>query len=359
MRDITFAVGPVEMGERTLKVGGQQPPYFRTAAFSQQMQRAETDFLALVGAPEGSRAVFLSCSGTGGMEAAVSGLLTTSDRALVIEGGSFGKRFSELCAFHGIPYEPVTLAPGEPLTKERLALAEGGRFSALLVNLCETSTGVLYDLDLLHRFCDRHGLFLIVDAVSALIADELDMHACGADAVITASQKALAAAPGIAPLALAPRALERVRRIAPKSYYLDLRHALSDGERGQTPFTPSLSVLLQLFERLEALQNGGMQQERAAMHALAEDFRARIAAYPLAVATTALSNAVTPVRPTNGASAYAIFETLMRDYGISVCPNGGELRDTLFRVGHMGALAKADNDLLFQALSDMQRRALL
>ena len=355
---ITFTAGPVEMDGDTLAIGAQPLPYFRTAAFSKLMLTAEADFLRLAGAPQQSRAVFLSASGTAAMEAAVMSVLAPDDRALIVSGGSFGKRFCDMCTFHSIPCDELPLPTGAPLTADKLGAHGDPRHTALLVNLHETSTGTLYDIDLIAAYCKRHGLLLIVDAISAFIADPFDMSAHGIDVLITSSQKALACAPGVSLMALSPRALERVQRNQPKSYYLDLKRALMDGERGQTPFTPAEAVLMQLFSRLAALQNGGIQRERQHMRALALDFRERIKALPYTIATQSPSNAVTPLTPANGASAHTIFQTLMNEYHIYVCPNGGALRDTLFRVGHMGSLTLEDNQRLIDALADMQRRNL-
>ncbi|MDD3335627.1 MAG: aminotransferase class V-fold PLP-dependent enzyme, partial [Eubacteriales bacterium] len=175
MKDcLLFTVGPVQMDPKIREIGAQQPPYFRTEMFSSFLLDAEERFLALLHAPEGSRAVFLSSSGTGGMEAVVDGLLDQNDRALVIDGGSFGHRFVELCGLHGIATEVLSLSPGERLTEERLNAAPTTGLTALLVNLHETSTGTLYELPMLSRYCKSHGLLLLIDAVSAFIADEID-----------------------------------------------------------------------------------------------------------------------------------------------------------------------------------------
>lgn len=358
-RYLLFTAGPVAMSEEILEIGREQPPYFRTEAYSAFMQEAERRFLRLLTAPEGSRAVFLNASGTGAMEAAVAGLLTPDDRALVIDGGSFGRRFAQLTAFYGIPTETLSLAFGQRLTEERLNAVCADGLTALLVNLHETSSGTLYDLGLLSRYCDAHGLLLIVDAVSAFIAEALDMSACRADAVLTASQKALACAPGIAPLALSPRGLERMKCVPSKCYYLNLQEAFENAKRGQPPFTPAESVMMQVAARLEGLMDGGMERERAQMARRAEAFRARITDLPFTLVSQSPSNAVTAISPRAGVSAHGIFETLMNDYHICVCPNGGAQRDTVLRVGHMGALTDEDYERLFAALNDLQGRKLL
>jgi aspartate aminotransferase-like enzyme len=290
------------------------------------------------------------------MEAVVLNVLGDGDRVMVVNGGSFGARFCKICAVHGLPHGEVRPDAGRQVREGDLAPFDGQGYTALLVNKHETSTGVLYDMALLADFCHRNGMLLLVDNISSFLADEFDMAALGADVMIAGSQKALACAPGVSVVAMGPRALERVARNRPKTFYLDLRAALADGERGQTPFTPAVGVLLQIHARLKRIAaTGGAASEVERTRALAEDFRARIRGLPLEVASEAPSNAATPLHPTGGRSAYGIFEELKAHHGLWVCPNGGALRDRIFRVGHMGALTMADHVALIEALAEVLR----
>lgn len=354
---LNFTVGPVQSDERICALGANQVPYFRTPEFSEVMLENERLFLKFAGAPEGSRAVFLTGSGTAGMEAAVMNTLDASDKAIVVDGGSFGHRFVKLLEVHGIEHTAIALEAGSALAEEDLAPFAGAGYTALLINLCETSTGVVYDLGMVADFCRREGLFLIVDAVSAFLTEAIDMAAAEVDVLITGSQKALAVPPGISVLALAPSALERVQRIDPHCMYFDLKDALKNGERGQTPFTPAVGILLQINERLRQIDEMGVQAELDRVAALAADFRRRIADLPFTMFPQAPANAVTALY-TGDISAKAIFAELKDNYGMWICPNGGAMAETVFRVGHIGALTPADNEALVNALLDMQSRGL-
>ena len=142
-----FTIGPVEMFPDTLEVRSRQVPYFRNAAFSQVVFESCDMIQKLMGAEEGARTILLTSSGTGAMEATVMNCLGTDDHALVINGGSFGARFCQILERHHVPFDSVDLASGEALVADRLAPYEGAGFTALLVNLDETSTGQLYDLE--------------------------------------------------------------------------------------------------------------------------------------------------------------------------------------------------------------------
>ena len=194
---LNFTVGPVMCSDEVCAVGGEQVPYFRTSDFSNIMFENEQLMLKFAKAPEGSRVAFMTNSSTGSMEAVVMNCFDGSDKVLVIDGGSFGHRFVELCEIHEIPHTILHLSYGQKLTKERLYDYDGQGFSGLLVNIDETSTGVLYDAEMLGEFCKKNDIFYVCDCVSAFLADPFNMARCGADVMITGSQKVLACPPGI------------------------------------------------------------------------------------------------------------------------------------------------------------------
>lgn len=357
---INFSVGPVQISPEIARLGAEPVPYFRTPDFSGLMLENERLLKKMMGAAEDARAVFLTGSGTAAMDAAVNGLFTKADKLLIVCGGGFGHRFCEISEAYGIPYDAIQLENGKPLTAEHLKAYEQGGYTGFLVNMHETSTGVLYDMNLIGDFCRRNHLVLVVDAISAFLADPLSMEEIGADVVLTGSQKALAVPPGVSMLVLSARAVERVYNNQPACYYLSLKAALKNGERGQTPFTPAVGILIQINARLNQIDAVGVQTERERIAGIARDFRARIRKYPLRMFSEAPSNAVTSLAPVSPeVSAYEIFQVLKEEYNIIVCPNGGDLAEKVFRVGHLGNLTIGDNDALFAALDDLVRRGIL
>ena len=354
---INFTVGPVQSSDTVRAIGAENVPYFRTAEFSDVMLENERLMLKFAGAPDGSRAVFITGSGTASMEATVMNLLMPEDRALVVNGGSFGARFCKICEIHGVPHDEIRLEAGHKLRDEDLTTeCREKKYTAFLVNKHETSTGVHYDMGLIGRYCKEQGLLLIVDNISSFLCDEFNMAETGADVMITGSQKALACPPGVSVIVLSPRALERVTVNDPKCMYFNLKDALSNQARGQTPFTPAVGTLLQINARLKEIDAaGGVAVEIDRAKELAEYFRNRIMDLPLEIVSESLSNAVTPLHPTNGMSAYDIFLKLKDEHGIWICPNGGEMKDKIFRVGHMGCLTEADYDTLLSALKEVMQ----
>ena len=208
-------------------------------------------------------------------------------------------------------------------------------------------------------FCKKNGIFLVVDAISSFLADDFDMNKLGVQVMITGSQKALACPPGVSVIVLSDEAVKRVEARDVKCMYLNLKSALKNGERGQTPFTPAVGTLRQINARLREIEAaGGVESETKKIAELAQDFRAKIKGLPLEIVSESMSNAVTPLHPLN-VSAYDVFMTLKDEYGIWICPNGGEMKETIFRVGHIGALTKEDNTTLVNAFKDLQKRGLL
>ena len=352
---LNFTVGPVMSSEAVRAIGAEQVPYFRTAEFSELMFENERLVKKFAKASDDSRVAFITGSGSAGMETAIMNTLTAKDKAIVVNGGSFGHRFVELCELHEIPFTEIKLETGKALKPEHLAPLDGQGYTTFIVNKHETSTGVHYDMQLISEFCKRNNLFLIVDSISSFLADPFDMMALDADVMITGSQKALACPPGISLLVLSQKALQRVEQTKCMCQYLDLKIALKNAERGQTPWTPAVGILRQINQRLREIdENGGVDAEVRRTAELAEYFRDQIKDLPFEIVSESLSNAVTPLRPLT-ASAYDIFLKLKDEYGIWICPNGGELKDIVFRVGHIGALTKDDYDQLVGAFRDLKK----
>lgn len=356
---LNFTVGPVMCSEKVCSVGGEQVPYFRTPEFSKLMLENERLMLEFSKAPKGSKAVFMTNSSTGSMEAVVMNCFSSVDKVLVIDGGSFGHRFVELCEIHDVPHVVLKLNHGQRLSRERLYEYDNQGFTGLLVNIDETSTGVLYDADMIGGFCKKNHLFYVCDCVSAFLADDYDMERCGANVMITGSQKVLACPPGISIIVLDPEAVERVCSRKVKSMYFNLADVLKNMERGQTPFTPAVGILRQINTRLREIEEtGGADAEIDRVAAQAKDFREKIKCLPFELVSESPANGVTSVHPTS-ANAYRIFEILKDEYDIWICPNGGDLKETVFRVGHIGHLSHEDNTTLIKAFIDLQNRGLL
>ena len=356
---LNFTVGPVMIDQDILDEASKQLPYFRTEEFSEIMFDNEKLVKEFVNADADYRVIFNTTSSTGSMEAAIINSFVSTDKILLINGGRFAERFAEIMKLYNLNYNEIKLNPGEALRAEKLDEYRNLGYTALVVNVHETSTGVRYDLDMLAKFVQEEGLYFVVDAVSSFLADPIDVQTHCIDVMITGSQKALACPPGISIMVLSKEAVKRAIDINPKCLYLNLKRALDYANRGQTPFTPAVGTLLQINKRLNNIKvNGGAESEINHVRSIALDFREKIKDLPLEIVSESLSNACTPLHPLN-ANARDIFDILKNEYGIWVCPNAGELSSKVFRVGHMGALSFKDNDILVASLKDLKKRNLI
>ena len=344
-----FTPGPVKMSEEILQVGAKQTPYFRNSEFSDVTFTCENGLLEMVNAPEGSKVIFLTASGTAGMESAVMNLLNKNDNALVVNGGGFGARFVDICATHAIPHTNFKVKNTNLTDIENLAPDEN--YTALVVNAHETSVGHLYNLDAMGEYAIKNDMLYIVDAISMLVTDPLDMQQSNIDVVIVGSQKGLALPPGLSMVILAPKAIKKLQDI--NSLYFNFKDYLKNGERGQSPYTPAVTIMLQLHARLNQIKKrGGVTQSIANAKEVANYFRQSIKALPLKEHTPYMPNAMTTLSPTDGKSAMDIVNDLEKKYKVMVCPNGGSERDSVFRVSHMGEMTKEYTDILIDALHD-------
>ena len=292
---LNFTVGPVMSSDVVRSIGAEQVPYFRTPEFSEILLENERLIKEFANAESDARVVFITGSGTASMEAAVMNVFDLDDKVLVVNGGSFGHRFVELCQIYEIPYEEIKLDMGKALTREQLYQYDQKGFTGFLVNIHETSTGVHYDIEMISEFCKANGIFLVVDAISSFLADEFNMAKLGVQIMITGSQKALACPPGVSVIVISPEAVDRIESRNVKCMYLNLRSALKNGERGQTPFTPAVGILRQINARLKEIKTaGGVSSEIARIESIANDFREKIKNLPFEICSEAMSNAVTP-----------------------------------------------------------------
>ena len=214
---LNFTIGPVMSSEEVLKIGGEQTPYFRNDEFSQVMLENERLMKEFVYADDESRVVFITGSGTAAMEATIMNVFKEDDKVLIVNGGGFGQRFVDLCQLHDVSYDEVKLDFGCDITKETLNSYSDKGYTGFLVNICETSSGIYYNLDLISEFCNQNNIFLVVDAISSFLANPLNMIEQKIDVVITGSQKALACPPGISVIVLSKNALKRVNNNKCKS----------------------------------------------------------------------------------------------------------------------------------------------
>lgn len=344
-----FTIGPAQMYQHTIEVRSKIVPYFRTSEFSELMFENIRLIKKSMDAEQDSEVIFLTASGSGAMEATIMNCFNQKDKLLIISGGTFGERFEKICRIHSIPYESIKLGQDEQLTKEHFKCYDNRGFTGLLVNLHETYTGQLYNIEIIHDFCKKNNLYLVVDAISTFLCDEYHMKKYNISATIISSQKGLCLAPGLSMVVLNHAMVDKINQNEVQSLYFDFKDYLLNIKRGQTPYTPCVGILFELNDMLNFIDKQGVENRVKEVKDRCDYFRSKIKGFPVHLPPFPLSNAITPIRFEKNI-AMEFFQYLKDNKGIMVNPVGGELGKSSIRVAHIGDLHFDDYDLLLKEM---------
>ena len=300
----------------------------------------------------------LTASGTGGLEAALVNVLSPGDHVLAVCTGHFGQRWADIARAFGATVTQLDVPWGEAFRPAAVesALREHADIRLLLTTHNETSTGVLNDLaplaGMLRRMGGRRPLWL-VDAVSSLGAVDLPMDAWGCDLVISASQKAWMAPPGLALVGVSRRAWDWMEQARCPRFYWDLRTARAHAAKGQTPYTPAVSTLFGLRVALRRMAEEGLPAIVERHQLLAEQTRAGLRALGLRLlaADRCASPTLTAVCMPEGTSALEVKRRLWSEHAIAVAAGMGTMKDEILRIAHMGYCTTADIDDVLLSLA--------
>jgi aspartate aminotransferase-like enzyme len=340
--------GPVPVAQPVLEAMAWPMINHRGPEFAELLARLERGMQPVFGTT--SDVIFLGSSGTGAMEAAVANCFTPGDRLLSCPVGVFGRRFAEIARAFGCDVEVLETSVGAALDpaalRARLQRADAKDFRGILLTHNETSTGVQNDMAAIAAVTADHPALTLVDSVSGLGASPFAMDVWGYDVVVTASQKAFAAPPGVAVVAASERAWSAIEKSTCSKFYFDLRKAREFASKGQTAWTPPISVFYALAVALERYHADGLEAnfERHATYARA--VRAAFETLGCTIFSRPDAHSVTVVAayPPEGIDPTALLKTLRERYGVVISGGQAELTGKIVRFGTMGDVA--ENDLL-------------
>lgn len=347
--------GPVDVPERTLAAMSGQMVSHRSTRFRDLLSGVLPRLGALFGAS--GCVVPLTCSGTGGLEAAAASVLRPGDRALSIQLGYFGERFAEIATHHGAIVDVLSVPWGEVVATEQITQRLAVGYDAVLITHNETSTGVIAPLGEWARAIRAvSDCLILVDVVSSLAATEIGFDELGLDIAVGVTQKALACPPGLSFIAASQRALTRAAEPGEGSFYLSLARAAEHAARGTTAFTPALSVLYALDAALTAIEKEGAEAVFERHSRLARRCRDALRAQALVVvpAETHSSPTVTAVRLPVPQAEY-VRETLAATHDVWVSSGRGPWKSDVLRIGHMGPVDPAELDACATAMGAVVR----
>lgn len=298
--------------------------------------------------------IFLTSSGTGAMEGAVANLLCQGDKVIVIKSGKFGERWSEICHAYGIDVVPINVTCGDSVAPETVEaqINQNSNAKAVFATLCETSTGALHDIQSIANFTQSTPTLLVVDAVSALGADDLQMDNWGVDVVVSCSQKGLMTPPGLSFATLNQRAWNATERSDLPKYYLDFRKAHQRGLEGSVPYTPALTLLTALQIALNSICEEGIRNTISRHKRMAVATRSAIKAIGLTLFATTPANTLTSIRLPEEIDGKAFIKMMREKHGITYAGGQGELSGKIARIAHLGRIN--ENDIII-AISAFER----
>lgn len=238
----------------------------RDQDYSDVVGRLRDKLLPLFGAGPEHELVLVTGSGTAAMELAISSVVPPDKRLLTVENGAFGERLGEIAELHGIARVSLRKPWGAlPEAAEVAALLDQHPEVAVVAMIHhETSVGVMNPVAAVGKVCRERDVLLVVDAVSSLGAEDLDVVRDHVDLAFSSANKCLHGVSGVSFLCVAPRVWPRVEAVAPRVYYLDLkRYRKYVREIAQTPFTPAVSTLFALETAVDELvAQGGIASRR-------------------------------------------------------------------------------------------------
>ncbi|MDP1852854.1 MAG: alanine--glyoxylate aminotransferase family protein [Candidatus Omnitrophota bacterium] len=287
----------------------------------------------------------LASSGTGAMEAAVVNLLSPGDTVLVIQGGKFGERWTEICKSYCINAEVIDVEWGKAVDPSEIQkrLKANPKIKAVFTTLCETSTGVVNDIEAIGKVVKDTEAVLVVDAISGLGAIDLKTDAWFCDIVVSGSQKGLMLPPGLGFISLSPKAEKLSESSKCPKYYFSLKAAKKAWAQTDTPFTPAITLIVALSEALKMVKEDGLEKIFLRHKKMADATRAAVKALGLELfAPSASSDVVTAVKVPAGIDGEKLVKTMRDTYGVTIAGGQAELRGRVIRVAHMGYIEEFD-----------------
>lgn len=343
-RNLLLTPGPTQVPPSVCEALGRPIIHHRTPQFQNEIKEAV----------EGLKYIFqtkndvylLTCSGTGAMEAAVCNLLSPGDKAIAVEAGKFGERWTELCKVYKADARVVTIEWGKTVTAadiQKLLKAEPD-IKAVFITLCETSTGATPDVQAIAKVVKESNAVLVLDAISGLGVTDVQTDNWGVDVVVSGSQKGLMLPPGLAMISVSPKAIALIDKSTNPRYYFDLREAKKAAEKVDTPFTPAIGIIIALNEAIRLIKKEGLQNLFTRYAHMAKATRAAAQALGLKVFTdpSCQSNVLTAISLPANIDGEKLMKIMRDEYGITVAGGQDKLKGKTIRIAHMGMLDEFD-----------------
>lgn len=284
--------------------------------------------------------LILCSSGTGGMVGSVNNFFSPGDKALVVNAGNFGERWTKICKAYGLDVNEIKIEWGYAVKPEAVKKALKGdpAIKGVFVQASETSTGVYHDIEALASIVREYDdKLFVVDAISALVAHDLKMDEWGVDVLIGGSQKGLMLPPGLAFVGISEKAWKFAETSKCPSFYFNFKKEREALAKNQTNFTSPVTLIIGLNESLKLLQKEGLENAFERHKRLAVATREAVKTLGLELFTKeSPSNSVTAIKAPEGLDGQEIYKNLRVNYGITAAGGQGQAKGKIFRIAHLG-----------------------
>jgi aspartate aminotransferase-like enzyme len=292
--------------------------------------------------------LIFASSGTGAMESAVVNLIAPGDDVLVASCGNFGERWVKLNKTWGAAITLLDFEWGTRVDPAQIAAAlqANSKIKAVFVQFSETSTGVVNDIRAIGEIVGATDAVLVVDAISGLGATDLPTDEWGVDVCVAGSQKALMIPPGLAYVAVSPKAWKLVESNPTPRFYFDWIAARKKmaGDSAQTPYTPAVSLMVAQNKAIEMIREEGLENVFARHRVLGRACKEGVKALGLELfgPDDPEANSVTAVKVPAGIDGGKIGKIARDKYGVWLAGGQGKLKGQIFRFGHCGYFGAFD-----------------
>ena len=337
--------GPTPIPDRVRLAMAAPLPHHRKDAFKKIMHENQ-DMLKKLFCTDGP-VIPLACSGTGAMTASAFNLFEPGEKVLVATAGHFGDRWIDIAKMRGLDVVVLRWAAGQAIDPDavREALDADPAIRGVFMQISETSTGVLHPVKDVAAITRDRDVLLVADGISAVSLSPILMDAWGIDCLLTGSQKGLMLPPGMAFVALSPRAWARAEQVRPTCFYFDLIGERENCAKDQTHYTSPISLMVGLNEALKMLFEYGMENVFRKQYALMKMARAGAEAMGLELfvkeekfSTWGLTSICLP----EGVKASPVIAKAWNDCSVILTAGQGELKEKVIRLAHMGWVDWAD-----------------
>jgi aspartate aminotransferase-like enzyme len=303
----------------------------------------------------------LTSSGTGGMEAAVVNVLSPGDTVLALIIGVFGQRFANIAETFGANVKRLEFPWGTAADPDavRDVLKSDPTIKAVLVTHNETSTGAANDLATISKVVKEFDKLLLVDAISSLSSIDLQTDNWNCDVVVSASQKGWMVPPGIAFVSISERGWQANSRAKMPRFHWDFEKAKSFLEKGQTPWTPAVSLFVALDIGLDFILKEGLPNIFARHARVGQMTREGVKklGFELFADEKCASNTVTSVKGNEKVDANKLRKVLEDEYGVILAGGQTDLAGKIFRIGHLGYISEKDIEETLDAIAKAMPKA--